>query len=432
MNSPTRTMAPPNIADLVQEDRVHGDVYASPEIFELEMERIFHRQWLYIGHAGELPNPGDYRVRKMGRQSVIMVRGDDREIRVFMNRCRHRGMAVCEQLQGNARNFTCWYHGWVYGNRGDLLDVTQPQGYGADFDRSAFGLTPAPRVEQYRGFVFASLSSTGESLSEHLGLSKRYFDCFEEASPVGRIDVTAGVQRTVYRGNWKFVGMDGYHPYYTHKSVMDMWQARRDDNLGDTHRGDPFSDDSGNLTRDVGNGHVLLDMYGGRERHLDHYLEGLRKKPGGARYIADMETAYGEERARELLIWAGDPHVGVYPNLQLIGIHIRIVNPIAVDETEVLMFPVLWEGVAPEMNASRLRVHESFYGPSSQGSPDDAELFERNQLGLQADVDPWVYLARGMHREKTDHDGSLIGMPSDETTQRGQFKAWKKMMREPV
>ena len=432
MNRPDSVGAcPPDDLDLrslVHRDRVHGSVYTSNTVFTAELARIFEHSWVYIGHGAEVPAAGDYRVRLMGRQQVIMLRGDDGQVRVFMNRCTHRGSQLCEQRAGNARYLTCWYHGWVFDDRGALRDLVNPAGYGDDFDRTEFALACPPRVDEYRGFVFAALSEQVPPLQEHLGLARAYIDLFLDASPSGEITLDAGVQRTAYNGNWKFVGMDGYHPYFTHKSVLDMWQKRAGENLSATHRGDPFADDSGNVTRDLGNGHVLLDMYPGRARYFDEYLAGLRQRPGGEAYIASMEAAYGPERARELLIWAGDPHLGVYPNLQLIGSQIRIVNPLAADRTEVFMFPTRLVGVPESINTLRLRTHESFYGPASQGSPDDAEIFERNQIGLLCEVNPWVYLGRGLQREYLDSDGSIVGLVTDETTQRGQLRQWARLM----
>lgn len=117
-------------------------------------------------------------------------------------------------------------------------------------------------------------------------------------------------------------------------------------------------------------------------------------------------------------------------NVQLIQSQIRIVRPLAADRTEVLMIPTALQNVPESVNLQRLRRHESFYGPASQGSPDDAEVFERNQEGLSAEVDPWVYLARGLHREKVQPDGTIVGEITDETTQRGQLRQWKALMAE--
>jgi hypothetical protein len=111
-------------------------------------------------------------------------------------------------------------------------------------------------------------------------------------------------------------------------------------------------------------------------------------------------------------------------------VQIRLVRPLAVDDTEVLMFPGLLKGVPDSINSLRLRQHESFYGPAGAGSPDDAELFERNQEGLQADVEPWLYLARGLNRERGEPDGTRVGLVGDETTQRGQLRGWLKLMSE--
>ena len=83
------------IVPLVRDDRVHGTIYTDPAIFEEEMERIFHRGWVFVGHEGEIPSPGDYRTCRLGRQPVIFVRGADGAVRVLMNRCTHRGTVVC-------------------------------------------------------------------------------------------------------------------------------------------------------------------------------------------------------------------------------------------------------------------------------------------------------------------------------------------------
>lgn len=416
-------------APLIERERVHGSIYTSHAVFDAEMERIFHRVWLCIGHESEIPDWGDYRVTRMGRQSVIMVRGQDKQVRVMMNRCRHRGVAMTEEETGNKKSFTCQYHGWTYDSAGALLSVPDIDGYD-NLKMSDYGLTPVPGLELYRGFIFARLSPVGPTLDEHLGLAKKYIDLFLDISPTGQIDVRSGVNKSSFRANWKFVGMDGYHPNFVHKSVYDVRRRRQPDGMTESAKGAAFSDESANLTRDLGNGHAMLDVYPVRSANYQSYLAGMRSKPGWDAYYAAMVAAYGQQGADENLIWAGDPHIGVFPNLQLIGSHIRIIRPIAADRTEVLMFPTLLNDVPDAINQVRLRNHEAFYGPASQGSPDDAEIFERNQFGLSAEVDPWVLLSRGLNREKIDADGSIVGSITDETTQRGQLKQWKKLMQQ--
>jgi phenylpropionate dioxygenase-like ring-hydroxylating dioxygenase large terminal subunit len=417
-----------DLGDLVQEGRVHSSTFTDADIFRLEQERIFEGTWLYIGHASEVPKHGDYRARRMGRQPVLMIRNAQGSVEVLMNRCRHRGAMVCEGESGNTKHLRCWFHGWIYDASGNLTQVPGQGAYGPEFDQKAMGLTKPARVEIYRGFVFASLNPRVPSLDEHLGPAKAMIDLMVDASPVGEIRVDAGVHKTVYNGNWKLVGMDGYHVHYVHASVIAAWNRDPDSGLAATHRGDPFDDESASRTRDLGHGHVMLDLTHHRMSHYGSFTSMLEKLPGGTDYMRAMKAKHGEERAKLLISLAGDPHVGIYPNLQLINNQIRILNPISADECEVIMFPVLFEGVSPEINALRLRQHESFYGPAGSGSPDDAEIFERAQKGMKAEANPWLELSRGLHREEVGADGVITGCISDEVTQRGQMRQWRQLM----
>lgn len=413
---------------LLRPGSVHSNAFTDPSVFDLEMDHIFHKSWLYVGHVSEVPKNGDYRTRMMGRQPVVMMRGADGQVRVLMNRCRHRGAVLCEREEGNTRLLKCWYHGWVYDSTGRLAHVPAREAYGPEFDDSSMGLGSPARTEEYRGFVFASLSADSPPLKDHLGAAAPMIDLMVDASPVSVISVRAGVHKTVYRGNWKLVGMDGYHVHYVHASVIAAWSRNSDKGIGATHRGDPFDDTSASRTRDLGNGHAMLDLTAHRMSHYDKFTAMVKGLEGGQAYIDAMHERYGQERARLLISLAGDPHVGLFPNLQLINNQIRIINPLGPDRTEVLMFPVLLEGVSEALNALRLRQHESFYGPAGSGSPDDGEIFERVQRGLMAQVDPWVEISRGMNREKTEPDGTIVGLITDEVTQRGQMRRWLELM----
>src|ERR687892_2372346 len=111
------------LAMLIQPDRVHRSVYADPAIFDLEMERIFGRAWLVLGHESQVKSPGDYFTTRMGREPVIVIKKDNNDIGVLVNRCAHRGSTVCAEGRGKVDRFVCPYHGWSYDRDGALKFV---------------------------------------------------------------------------------------------------------------------------------------------------------------------------------------------------------------------------------------------------------------------------------------------------------------------
>ncbi|HLX38769.1 MAG TPA: aromatic ring-hydroxylating dioxygenase subunit alpha, partial [Candidatus Binataceae bacterium] len=209
------TRADIDYQSLVNEERVHVSVYTNGAIFADEMDKIFHRGWVYVGHRGEIPNRGDFRLKRIGLQPVIMVRDQHGQVQLLLNRCRHRGATVCQEGQGNARSFRCMYHGWTYHLNGDLSGVPSIEAWGDDFRREDLGLVKVPRVSEYRGFIFASLSPAGITLEEHLGRAREELDMFAALSDADEVEVVSGIHKYSYQGNWKLAAensMDGYHP----------------------------------------------------------------------------------------------------------------------------------------------------------------------------------------------------------------------------
>jgi nitrite reductase/ring-hydroxylating ferredoxin subunit len=430
-----------DVASLLGPGWVDGSVYTDEAIFALEQDRIFRRSWLYVGHASEVATAGDYRRRDLAGEPVILVRDRDEQLRILMNRCRHRGNLVCQYSAGNAQFFRCQFHGWTYSNRGDLVGVPYPQSYDGEFSRTDYGLAEMPAVDTYRGFIFASFDANIAPLAEHLGEAKRLIDIFVEQSPTGELLVQAGVQRGEYLGNWKFVGMDGYHTNFVHRSVDVLQHTKRDIDPNDERRAErevdlaPLEfgkspDKLGNKAQDLGRGHVHIDNSPQRLAKADATMAEINGTPAGRTYVIAMEDRYGTERARTLLC-APDPHLGLFPNLQIIGVHIRVIEPMSAGRTVVVQYPVMLGGVPDEINEQRLRKHEWFFSPAGFGSPDDYEMFERNQLGLAAAVEPKVLLTRGIGRETDLGNGVLQGLYTDETPQRGQLARWAELMHSP-
>lgn len=412
-----------DVNNLVREDRVHRCLYTEPDIFDVEMERIFEQTWVFIGHESEVPEPGDYRTTFIGRQPVILSRHTDGHVYVLMNRCMHRGALVCRQEAGNTTVFRCMYHGWMYNTEGALVAVPFPGGYGSDFHREDYGLRAAPRVSSYRGFVFASLQPEGESLEDHLGIARSYIDLIVDAAPAGTLSVRSGVQRYTYPANWKLQIenlLDGYHPNFTHQIAFEISERRRG---ASGRKGN--TEGSGATARSFGRGHGALHYSAVRRYRWDE-AQGAT-----AEYRRAVETALGSERAAEVL--GADVQLFVFPNLffQNARQHFRVIRPVAVDRTEVCAYPYTLDGAPDELSRKQVKGLAWWASAAAFGQPDDLEAFVRCQEGLQVTSAEWVLFARGMHRERLV-EGEIVGDVTDEVPQRGFYREWKRWMVGPT
>lgn len=124
--------------------------YASEEVLVKDIERVFMRQWLYVGTTAQIKNPGQYFLFEIENESVIILRDDDGQVRALHNVCRHRGSQLCTVQTGQVKRLVCPYHQWVYDKDGTLLAAKfMPD----DFDKSAFGLKPV-HCRTIEGFIF--------------------------------------------------------------------------------------------------------------------------------------------------------------------------------------------------------------------------------------------------------------------------------------
>ena len=143
----------PGMVDLAA-GQISREIFVSDAIYREELERLFARAWLFVGHESQIPNPGDYVVSCMGEESVILCRDRAGEIHVFLNSCRHRGMKVCRYDEGSTTVFTCPYHGWSYSTDGKLVGVPYfREAYRSKLDRSQWGLAEVAQSCNYKGTV---------------------------------------------------------------------------------------------------------------------------------------------------------------------------------------------------------------------------------------------------------------------------------------
>src|ERR1700757_331342 len=149
---------------------ISREIFVSPDFYREELEKLFTRAWLFVGHESLIPKPGDFFSSRMGEESVILCRDRAGKVHVFLNSCRHRGMKVCRYDDGNAAVFTCPYHGWSYGTDGALVGVPFfREAYHSELDRSKYRLVEVPQLCSYKGTVWANWDPKAPPFLEHLG-----------------------------------------------------------------------------------------------------------------------------------------------------------------------------------------------------------------------------------------------------------------------
>lgn len=216
-----------SIDDLINREmhEVSMRVMNDPEIHRHEMERIFAKTWLLLGHDTEIPKSGDFVVRDMGEDQVIVARSREGTIHVSLNVCPHRGMKVCTAEAGNAAAHRCIYHGWAFRPNGDFIGapIEKEQMHGSMRPKSELGLRQA-RVHIYGGLIFATWNIEGPSFDDFLGPAKFYFDQLFCRTDSG-LELLGPPQRFMIPANWKIASeqsaSDGFHTLTLHRSLME-------------------------------------------------------------------------------------------------------------------------------------------------------------------------------------------------------------------
>lgn len=202
--------------DRDQAQTMPTEFYTSESFLELEKENIFHREWICLGHAGEIPNAGDYYITELVDEQLLVSRGHDGEVYVLSNVCRHRGNMVETSASGNRRSFVCQYHAWTYDTEGSLKTAPLMK-KAKNFDMKGCKL-PQFKTEIWNNFIFVNLDGTAEPLAEQLGGLQKILQNYHHEDR-NLLFTETGVWDT----NWKNLVenfMEGYHLFATHPNTL--------------------------------------------------------------------------------------------------------------------------------------------------------------------------------------------------------------------
>lgn len=383
---------------------VHRTAMTSTEVFELEKSRVFERSWLYVGHASEIPEKGDFRRRTVGGRPLIFVRGSDGVVRVLYNTCTHRGAQVCRQESGRASVFQCFYHSWSFDNRGELVGVPDDEAYGSHFDRARFTLKIPARVDSYRDLYFVSYDPRIVDLRTYLGAATKLIDLsFDSAEVLGGWTILAGSAQYTLRANWKLMVENSYDGYHIplHQTYLDYvaWRAKLRGKSASGGTTVMPQGATGGVALPHGHGIVFMEARGRGIANPSPFWDDETNRE--VEHVRARNVArFGERRGREMC--EVSRWLGIYPNFVFqdtqSGFRFRVINPIAPDETEVQQWELVPRNESEPLRRSRMELSLAFLGPGGFATPDDVEALESCQRGFAARAVEWSDVSRGMER----------------------------------
>jgi phenylpropionate dioxygenase-like ring-hydroxylating dioxygenase large terminal subunit len=374
-----RLMAIDEFIESMDEDLQRGvfspRVFGDRELHEAEMDRIFTRCWVFVGHVSEIPEPGDYVVRKVGEDNFILVRDEGGEIAVLLNHCPHRGAQICRADKGNTSHFRCPYHGWIFKNSGDWNGAPKRAQAYRKLDRSAWGMARSPHTDTYQGLVFTCLDPDAEPLEDYLGDMRWYLDLLFGLNAEGMRTV-GDPQRWVANANWKsgaenFVG-DAYHVPHLHRSVEEAGAFPAIDKAIDIQ-----------AQVDVGNGHGLVL----NRRNLPEPW-GVFDYPPDVVEIFELDRL--DENQRTFVENYGVTVFTIFPNLSFIRVPgvpdptgmmptnftcIRQWQPNGAGQMEIWNWPMVWNAAPAEFNDASVMASVASFSSSGVFEQDDTVVW---------------------------------------------------------
>ncbi|MGD9714915.1 MAG: Rieske 2Fe-2S domain-containing protein [Thermomicrobiales bacterium] len=424
----TETYRAPDFRGMVDSERgtVDRRIFTDPAIYQLELEQIFARSWLFMCHESQIPNPGDFFLTFMGEDRVIVVRNNEGDVSVLVNSCRHRGNAVCRADEGHAASFMCTYHGWTYDLNGSLVGVPGfKEVYHEELDRENWGLIRAPKVESYKGLVFACMDDAAPTLDEWLGVGGKlgldvFCDRFTE------MKAFPGIMKFQMKCNWKFPSdnsPDQYHGGFTHASAM---------MAGHVSNSAPRRRSGFGVVRQAP-GMTVIEEYGHgfNSAYLpDDWDEQVADRPNDQWATYHYQPTKEGKKAR-----LGRINMNVFPNLFVAtsGSNLALRIPKGPTETEIWMWGC-YGADRPEEHKALLRQRAgNHFGPSGLFEQEDGENWDQSTAGARGVISsryPLNYamaLKKGevLHQEGT---APRVETHMNEHAQLWTYRAWADFM----
>jgi phenylpropionate dioxygenase-like ring-hydroxylating dioxygenase large terminal subunit len=412
----------------VERGVVDRSIFSDPEIYALELERIFARAWNFVCHESQLPDVGSFFMNYIGEDQVIAVRDRTGKVQVLLNSCPHRGNTVCRAEQGKANSFFCSYHGWNFDLDGRLIGMPgQDAFYRDDIDKSAWGLGQAAQVASYRGFVFATLDPTAPPLEAYLGWVGRLG--IDMLASRGDLVVQDGIHKNRLKCNWKLAVdnlYDWYHVKVSHGSALRIGFVPEEAMA-------PM------------NQMVILGEYGhgiggpGMTEAQMAEFDNRMRQGGGTPQWYDMQAAQRlDPRVRDMLGPVGARsfgHPNIFPNLWITQFHqvcLRI--PRGPYETELWWFTLLPKEMPADARREAIMMANHVFGPAGLLEQDDGENWSHSTRGAMGTVmrrRPLHYaMGRGHDRVQVDPSGqSRVETVVNEHAQRWTYRSWQEWMR---
>jgi phenylpropionate dioxygenase-like ring-hydroxylating dioxygenase large terminal subunit len=415
-------------------------IFSDQDIYDREMEAVFDRSWLFVGHESQIPNNGDYFLSQVGREPVVVTRDGSGQVNVLLNLCTHRGMPLCRYDRGNAKMFTCPYHGWTFANNGNLTGVPlRSEGYGEVLERSKWGLIKA-RVACYYGSIWATFDETAPSFEDFLGDMDFWLREFM-MSPDGEddgLEVIDGILKCEIPSNWKFgcenAAGDLYHDI-SHKSVQRVGLALTKLRGRHTWDADNAKFRLLNITFPAGGHAVRGNLY---DREAREYQSQWAANPEVDEYFRDAHYKRQKRlKDKERLLNRGGV---VFPNFVYNSANrtsITTYVPKAPGKTEIWKWIFVPKN-APQVVKDTMRNYLLRYtGPAGMVEQDDFENWGSAQIGAESPLArrlPMNYQlrlgdnAKWAWPEPWIGAGALVDEGISEHAQRVFYDRWADMM----